>query len=109
MAIFISRHGCRSESLTWRGFNRQAANAFKLEKLMKESGDAFTKEADCRDKQGERDEAANAWWNAAKSVRSPYFTRSAENRTYHWSALLQYKRGYPERTFSPLSTLSAAA
>lgn len=37
---------------------------------MKESGDAFTKEADCRDKQGERDEAANAWWNAAKSVRS---------------------------------------
>lgn len=54
--------------------DRQAANAFKLEKLMKESGDAFTKEADCRDKQGERDEAANAWWNAAKSVRFSYFT-----------------------------------
>jgi alpha-soluble NSF attachment protein len=41
---------------------------FKLEKSMKDSGDAFTMEADCRDKQGERDEAANAWWNAAKSV-----------------------------------------
>ncbi len=48
---------------------RQAANSFKLEKLFKESGDAFAKEADCRDRQGERDEAANAWWNSAKAVR----------------------------------------
>lgn len=61
---------------------QQAANAFKLEKLMKESGDAFTKEADCRDKQGERDEAANAWWNAAKS----------------------YKRGYPDLAIGALTS-----
>jgi len=74
--------------LTWRGFDRQAANAFKLEKLMKESGDAFTKEADCRDKQGERDEAANAWWNAAKSVRSPYLT--VQRRTEYIIGLLFY-------------------
>jgi len=61
---------------------QQAANAFKLGKLMKESGDAFTKEADCRDKQGERDEAANAWWNAAKS----------------------YKRGYPDLAIGALTS-----
>ncbi|KAF8317596.1 vesicular-fusion protein SEC17 [Clavulina sp. PMI_390] len=61
---------------------QQAANAFKIEKLMKESGDAFTKEADCRDKQGERDEAANAWWNAAKS----------------------YKKGYPELAIGALTS-----
>ena len=53
----------------------QAANAFKLEKLFKESGEAFTKEAECRQQGGERDEAANAYWNAAKS----------------------FKRGYPDR------------
>jgi len=55
---------------------------------MKESGDAFTKEADCRDKQGERDEAANAWWNAAKSVRPPYL--SVQWRTEYTIGLLFY-------------------
>jgi len=61
---------------------QQAANSFKLEKLFKESGDAFSKEADCRDRQGEKDEAANAWWNAAKS----------------------YKKGYPELAVNALAS-----
>lgn len=54
---------------------QQAANAFKLEKLFKEAGDAFSREAECREKCKEQNEAANAWWNAAKA----------------------YKRGYPDR------------
>jgi len=61
---------------------QQAANAFKIEQLMKEAGDAFTKEADCREKQGEKDEAANAWWNAAKA----------------------YKKGYPELAIGALES-----
>jgi len=48
---------------------QQAANLFKLDKLFKESGDAFMKEAECREKAGEKDEAANANWNAAKSYK----------------------------------------
>ena len=55
---------------------QQAANAFKLEKLFKEAGDAFSKEAECREKSNETSDAANAWWNASKA----------------------YKRGYPDRT-----------
>ena len=54
---------------------QQAANAFKLEKLFREAGDAFSKEAECREKCNETNDAANAWWNAAKA----------------------YKRGYPDR------------
>src|SRR5204863_37229 len=54
---------------------QQAANAFKLEKLFKEAGDAFAREAECREKCKESNEAANAWWNAAKA----------------------YKRGFPDR------------
>lgn len=53
---------------------QQAANAFKLDKLYKEAGDAHAKEAECREKCKETNDAANAWWNAAKA----------------------YKRGYPE-------------
>ena len=53
----------------------QAANSFKLEKLYREAGDAFSKEAECREKCNETNDAANAWWNAAKA----------------------YKRGYPDR------------
>jgi alpha-soluble NSF attachment protein len=54
---------------------QQAANSFKLEKLYREAGDAFAKEAECREKCNETNDAANAWWNAAKA----------------------YKRGYPDR------------
>lgn len=54
---------------------QQAANSFKLEKLFKEAGDAFAREAECREKCKEQNEAANAWWNAAKA----------------------YKRGFPDR------------
>jgi len=54
---------------------QQAANSFKLEKLFREAGDAFSKEAECREKCKETNDAANAWWNAAKA----------------------YKRGFPDR------------
>jgi alpha-soluble NSF attachment protein len=54
---------------------QQAANSFKLEKLFREAGDAFAKEAECREKCKETNDAANAWWNAAKA----------------------YKRGFPDR------------
>lgn len=57
---------------------QQAANAFKIDKLFKEAGDAHAREAECREKSKEINEAANAWWNAAKA----------------------YKRGYPDRTCS---------
>jgi alpha-soluble NSF attachment protein len=56
---------------------QQAANSFKLEKLFREAGDAFSKEAECREKCNETNDAANAWWNAAKA----------------------YKRGFPDRAF----------
>ena len=48
---------------------QQAANSFKLEKLFKEAGDAFAREAECREKCKEQNEAANAWWNAAKAYK----------------------------------------
>ncbi|KAG8986209.1 vesicular-fusion protein S17 [Tulasnella sp. JGI-2019a] len=51
---------------------QQAANQFKLDKLFKESGDAFMKEAECREQQGEKDEAANAYWNAAKAFKKGF-------------------------------------
>ncbi|KDQ16723.1 hypothetical protein BOTBODRAFT_172831 [Botryobasidium botryosum FD-172 SS1] len=51
---------------------QQAANAFKLEKQFKEAGDAFCKEAECREKGGEKDEAANAYWNAGKAFKKEY-------------------------------------
>lgn len=54
---------------------QQAANSFKLEKLFREAGDAFSKEAECREQCKETNDAANAWWNAAKA----------------------YKRGFPDR------------
>jgi len=56
---------------------QQAANAFKLDKLFREAGDAFAREAECREKCEEWSEAANAWWNASKA----------------------YKRGHPERVY----------
>ncbi|KAI0257363.1 vesicular-fusion protein SEC17 [Lactifluus subvellereus] len=60
---------------------QQAANSFKLEKLFREAGDAFSKEAECREKCKETNDAANAWWNAAKA----------------------YKRGYPDLAIQALS------
>ncbi|GLB36109.1 putative vesicular-fusion protein SEC17 [Lyophyllum shimeji] len=60
---------------------QQAANSFKLEKLFKEAGDAFSREAECREKCKEQNEAANAWWNAAKA----------------------YKRGFPDLAIQALT------
>ncbi|THV07731.1 vesicular-fusion protein SEC17 [Dendrothele bispora CBS 962.96] len=60
---------------------QQAANSFKLEKLFKEAGDSFAREAECREKCKESNEAANAWWNAAKA----------------------YKRGFPDLAIQALS------
>lgn len=54
---------------------QQAANAFKIDKLFREAGDAHAREAECREKSQESNEAAQAWWNAAKA----------------------YKRGFPDR------------
>jgi len=48
---------------------QQAANAFKLEKTFQDAGDAFAKEAECREKCGETSEASNAFWNAAKAYK----------------------------------------
>lgn len=48
---------------------QQAANSFKIDKLFKEAGDAFAREAECREKGGENNEAANAWWNASKAYK----------------------------------------
>ncbi|KAG6890367.1 vesicular-fusion protein S17 [Termitomyces sp. T32_za158] len=60
---------------------QQAANSYKLEKLFKEAGDAFAREAECREKCKEQNEASNAWWNAAKA----------------------YKRGYPDLAVQALT------
>ena len=70
-----------SSSSKWEeagDFYQQAANAFKIDKLFKEAGDAHAREAECRENCKETNEAANAWWNAAKA----------------------YKRGYPDRESS---------
>ncbi|EMD42112.1 vesicular-fusion protein SEC17 [Gelatoporia subvermispora B] len=60
---------------------QQAANAFKIDKLFREAGDAHAREAECREKSNETNEAANAWWNAAKA----------------------YKRGHPELAIQALT------
>ena len=57
---------------------QQAANAFKIDKQFKEAGDAHAREAECREKCQEGNEAANAWWNAAKA----YKTSQRPDRTY---------------------------
>ena len=56
---------------------QQAANQFKIDKQFKDSGDAFAKEAECREKSGETNEAANAWWNAAKSYKQGHPDRAS--------------------------------
>jgi len=60
---------------------QQAANSYKLEKLFKEAGDSFSREAECREMCKEANEAANAWWNAAKA----------------------YKRGFPDLAIQALT------
>ncbi|OCH96094.1 vesicular-fusion protein SEC17 [Obba rivulosa] len=60
---------------------QQAANAFKIDKLFREAGDAHAREAECREKSNESNEAANAWWNAAKA----------------------YKRGHPDLAIQALT------
>ncbi|CCL99032.1 uncharacterized protein FIBRA_01041 [Fibroporia radiculosa] len=60
---------------------QQAANAFKIDKLFREAGDAHAREAECREKGQEANEAANAWWNAAKA----------------------YKRGHPDLAIQALT------
>ncbi|KAG8219770.1 soluble NSF attachment protein [Butyriboletus roseoflavus] len=51
---------------------QHAANAFKLDKQFRDAGDAFAREAECREKCKEANEAANAWWNAAKAFKRGY-------------------------------------
>ncbi|KAL9716288.1 vesicular-fusion protein S17 [Leucoagaricus gongylophorus] len=51
---------------------QQAANSFKIEKLYKEAGDTFSREAECREKCKETNDAANAWWNAAKAYKKTH-------------------------------------
>ncbi|PCH33695.1 vesicular-fusion protein SEC17 [Wolfiporia cocos MD-104 SS10] len=60
---------------------QQAANAFKIDKLFREAGDAHAREAECREKCNETNDAANAWWNAAKA----------------------YKRGHPDLAIQALA------
>lgn len=70
---------------------QQAANTFKLEKLFREAGDAFSKEAECREKCNETNDAANAWWNAAKAYKRGFPDRALINclRRYPLRVLLQ--------------------
>lgn len=51
---------------------QQAANAFKIDKLFKDAGDAHAREAECRENCKEINDAANAWWNAAKAYKRGY-------------------------------------
>ncbi len=61
---------------------QQAANAFKMEKLFKDAGDAHAREAECREKCGESNEAAQAWWNAAKAYKRASPERKHDQYTY---------------------------
>lgn len=72
---------------------QQAANSFKLEKLFREAGDAFAKEAECREKCKETNDAANAWWNAAKAYKRGFPDR----------ALIGYHCHYIAQGFPPIS------
>jgi alpha-soluble NSF attachment protein len=58
---------------------QQAANSFKLEKLFKDAGDTFSREAECREKCNETNEAANAWWNAAKAYKQGHPDREVQS------------------------------
>lgn len=51
---------------------QQAANQYKIDKDFKSAGDCFSKEAECRERSGENNDAANAWWNAAKAYKQGF-------------------------------------
>ncbi|KAG8749575.1 vesicular-fusion protein S17 [Ceratobasidium sp. 428] len=51
---------------------QKAANSFQIDRLWKEAGDAFMKEGNCREQTGEKDEATNAYWNAAKAYKQDF-------------------------------------
>ncbi|KAM0746765.1 TPR-like protein [Meredithblackwellia eburnea MCA 4105] len=51
---------------------QSAANAFKIEKKWKESGDCFCKAAQMALKGEEKDEAANDFWSASKSYKKTH-------------------------------------
>ena len=69
---------------------QQAANAFKMDKLFREAGDAHAREAECREKCQETNEAASAWWNAAKAYKRGFPDRKSPS----WIQLLQHLIGY---------------
>lgn len=74
---------------------QQAANSFKLEKLFKEAGDCFAREAECREKGGEANEAANAWWNAAKAYKRGFpDCESRQTRVPPQALLILLRSGY---------------
>jgi alpha-soluble NSF attachment protein len=50
----------------------RAGNAFKLQKQFKESGDAYKKQGEVREKLNERDEASNCYLNASKSYKKEF-------------------------------------
>jgi len=58
--------------------NRTLVIVSQLEKRFKEAGDAFKEEAKCRELMGNdaRNEAASAWWNAAKAYKQGYPDRA---------------------------------
>ncbi len=61
---------------------QQAANAFKIDKLFREAGDAHAREAECREKCQESNEAAQAWWNAAKAYKRGHPDCAYRSRPY---------------------------
>jgi alpha-soluble NSF attachment protein len=56
---------------------QQAANQFKIDRQFREAGDAFAREAECREKGKELSDAANSWWNAAKAYKQGYPDRAS--------------------------------
>jgi len=59
-----------------------AANAFKLEKSFKDSGDSFVRAGDCAIKASEKDDAANDYWNAAKAYKKTHPERAFNGARY---------------------------
>ncbi|KAF5359813.1 hypothetical protein D9756_003635 [Leucocoprinus leucothites] len=65
---------------------QQAANSFKSEKLLREAGDAFAREAGCWEKCNKAKEAANARWNAGNAFKNAW-----------WNAGKAYGKDDPNR------------
>ncbi|KAJ2998355.1 hypothetical protein HDV02_004570 [Globomyces sp. JEL0801] len=83
----------KSKTKGWFGGNKmdeaaelfgRAANAFKLQKKFKESGDAFMQQGVMLEKIGERDEASGCYINASKSYKKEFpkgrFSSAASNQ-----------------------------